>query len=144
MNGKKPSGLWFLLPVVLFIAAVVVPAVMVASKIGDFANMSPPGVVQVPGTATVEITAPGDYMILLADEQNGRQTLPPGLTINVMDPKGDAVKLERTSGAVNVQSGNYGGTEYWYFDTADELNGAIFETAANVDAMPEPDRTYPE
>jgi len=43
-----------------------------------------------------------------------------------------------------IQSGNYGGTEYWYFDTADELNGAIFETAANVDAMPEPNRTYPE
>ncbi|SEV99786.1 VOC family protein [Natrinema salifodinae] len=43
-----------------------------------------------------------------------------------------------------VQSGDYAGTEFWYFDTAAELNGAIFETAANVDAMPEPDRTYPE
>lgn len=43
-----------------------------------------------------------------------------------------------------LQSGNYDGVEFWYFDTADELNGAIFETAANVDSIPEPDATYPD
>ncbi|WP_306055724.1 hypothetical protein [Natronococcus wangiae] len=43
-----------------------------------------------------------------------------------------------------IQSGNYAGTEFWYFDTAEELNGAIFETAANVGEIPDPDETYPE
>jgi len=40
-----------------------------------------------------------------------------------------------------IQSGNFGGTPYWYFDTTDVLNGVIFETADNVDSMPDPDRT---
>ena len=43
-----------------------------------------------------------------------------------------------------IQSGNFDGVEYWYFDTADELNGTIFETAANLEAIPEPEMTYPE
>lgn len=43
-----------------------------------------------------------------------------------------------------IQSGNFNGTEYWYFDTAAELNGVIFETAANLEALPAPDRAYPE
>jgi hypothetical protein len=42
-----------------------------------------------------------------------------------------------------IQSGNFDGVGYWYFDTADEMNGVIFETAANLEAMPEPDRTVP-
>ena len=42
-----------------------------------------------------------------------------------------------------LQSGNFGGTRYWYFDTQDQLNGVIFETAANLEALPEPDSTYP-
>lgn len=49
-----------------------------------------------------------------------------------------------SAGLSVLQSGNYGGTEFWYFDTAAELNGAIFETAANVESMPDPDETYPE
>lgn len=43
-----------------------------------------------------------------------------------------------------IQSGNYDGVEFWYFDTVDELNGTIFEIAANLEAIPEPDATYPE
>jgi hypothetical protein len=43
-----------------------------------------------------------------------------------------------------LQSGRFVDTPYWYFDTAEELNGVIFETAANTDALPDPDRTYPE
>lgn len=43
-----------------------------------------------------------------------------------------------------LQSGNFSGVKYWYFDTAPELNGVVFETAANLDALPDPDRTYPE
>jgi len=42
-----------------------------------------------------------------------------------------------------LQSGVYGETPYWYFDTREQLNGIIFETAANIDALPEPDDTYP-
>ncbi|MFW5949955.1 MAG: VOC family protein [archaeon] len=42
-----------------------------------------------------------------------------------------------------IQYGHYGseedGTHYWYFDTVDELNGVIFETA--TPGEPEPDRT---
>jgi hypothetical protein len=42
-----------------------------------------------------------------------------------------------------VQSGVYGEVPYWYFDTADELNGVVFETATNLESMPEPDETHP-
>ena len=42
-----------------------------------------------------------------------------------------------------LQSGNFSGTRYWYFDTQEQLNGVIFETAANLEALPEPDSTYP-
>ena len=43
-----------------------------------------------------------------------------------------------------LQSGRFVDTPYWYFDTAAELNGVTFETATNLDAIPEPDRTYPD
>lgn len=59
------------------------------------------------------------------------------------DPYG-VVEAFEDAGMPVVQSGSYGDAEFWYFDTAAELNGTIFETAANVDGMPEPDRTYPE
>lgn len=44
-----------------------------------------------------------------------------------------------------IQSGNFLGTEYWYFDTSDELNGVIFETAVrrSVDNR-EPLAIYPD
>nr|WP_269432576.1 hypothetical protein [Haloferax profundi] len=38
---------------------------------------------------------------------------------------------------------DYQGGCHWYFDTADELNGVIFETATNLESIPEPDRQYP-
>ncbi|MDL5363438.1 VOC family protein [Halalkalicoccus sp. NIPERK01] len=41
-----------------------------------------------------------------------------------------------------LQSGNFAGVPYWYFDTRSALNGVIFETATNLEAMPEPDETY--
>ncbi|SIS05777.1 VOC family protein [Natronorubrum thiooxidans] len=54
------------------------------------------------------------------------------------------VETFEDAGMPVIQSGNFDGVEYWYFDTADELNGTIFETAANVDSIPEPEMTYPE
>ena len=48
-----------------------------------------------------------------------------------------------------IQSGTFGpedtdaGVEFFYFDTAAELNGVIFETARYLDELPDPDRTYP-
>ena len=49
-----------------------------------------------------------------------------------------------------IQSGNYLGSEFWYLDTVDELNGLCFETAVrrNVDDRRPvalyPDEPYPE
>lgn len=43
-----------------------------------------------------------------------------------------------------LQSGNFADVPYWYFDTREQLNGVIFETATNLESMPEPDETYPE
>lgn len=34
-----------------------------------------------------------------------------------------------------IQSGKYGGTEFWYLDTADERNGTIIETVTTRTAM---------
>lgn len=48
-----------------------------------------------------------------------------------------------------IQSGTFGpenadeGVEFYYFDTAAELNGVIFETARYLDELPDPDRTHP-
>lgn len=44
-----------------------------------------------------------------------------------------------------IQSGEYLGTEFWYLDTADELNGLIFETAVRRDVGDrEPVYEHPE
>lgn len=44
-----------------------------------------------------------------------------------------------------LQSGNFKGTEYWYFDTADQLNGLIFETAIRRNTEDrEPLAVYPD
>lgn len=59
------------------------------------------------------------------------------------DPAG-VVEAFEDAGMPVIQSGVYGGeTPYWYLDTTEELNGVVFETAANVGAMGEPDATYP-
>lgn len=54
------------------------------------------------------------------------------------------VEAFEDAGMPVIQSGNFAGTEFWYFDTAEELNGVIFETAGNVDSLPQPDRMFPE
>ncbi|MFC7044709.1 VOC family protein [Halobacteriaceae archaeon GCM10025711] len=59
------------------------------------------------------------------------------------DPEG-VVRTFEDAGMPVLQSGNFAGVQYWYFDTQEQLNGVIFETAANLEALPEPDRTYPE
>lgn len=41
-----------------------------------------------------------------------------------------------------LQSGTFVDTPYWYLDTQEQLNGVIFETATNLESMPEPDETY--
>jgi hypothetical protein len=53
------------------------------------------------------------------------------------------VETFEAAGMPVMQSGVYGETPYWYFDTQEQLNGVIFETATNLEAMPDPDRTYP-
>lgn len=58
------------------------------------------------------------------------------------DPEGVVDTFEDADMPV-IQSGVYGETPYWYFDTKDALNGIVFETAANVEEMGEPDSTYP-
>ena len=58
------------------------------------------------------------------------------------DPESVVEQFE-DAGYPVLQSGNFADTEYWYFDTADALNGVIFETAANTGTLPEPDRTVP-
>ena len=62
----------------------------------------------------------------------------------------DAVIDEFESAGMGVvQSGTFGpegtdgGVEFFYFDTAAELNGVIFETARYLDELPDPDRTHP-
>jgi len=57
------------------------------------------------------------------------------------DPEGIVAAFE-DAGIPVIQSGVYHETPYWYFDTAKHLNGVIFETAGNVDAMPDPDATH--
>lgn len=59
------------------------------------------------------------------------------------DPEGVVAAFE-DAGMPVLQSGDFAGVQYWYFDTQEQLNGVIFETAGNVDALPEPDRVYPE
>ena len=52
------------------------------------------------------------------------------------------VEAFEDAGMPVLQSGVYGEVPYWYFDTEDHLNGVIFETATNLEAMSEPDDTY--
>lgn len=58
------------------------------------------------------------------------------------DPE-SVVEAFEAAGMPVVQSGVYDETPYWYFDAEDEMNGVVFETAANVDALGEPDEQYP-
>lgn len=55
-----------------------------------------------------------------------------------------AIEQFEEAGMGVLQSGNFAGVPYWYIDTREQLNGVIFETATNLDSIPEPDKTYPE
>lgn len=99
----------------------------------------------------------GDVMIELIEP-----TIPPNLYRDHLDEHGeglhhiayfgwgeqetyDVIEQFEAAGMPVIQSGNFLGTEYWYFDTIDELNGVIFETAVrrSVDDR-EPLAIYPE
>lgn len=61
------------------------------------------------------------------------------------DPHG-VVETFESVGIGVLQRGTISGGTFWYFDTADELNGVIFETSdRNVRGapIPPPDETYP-
>lgn len=42
-----------------------------------------------------------------------------------------------------VQRGTYRGSDFWYIDTTDALDGLLFETVARGGAPAEPDAVYP-
>ncbi|MFC7204501.1 VOC family protein [Haloferax namakaokahaiae] len=102
---------------------------------------------------TLALTYAGDTMIELIEPQEGES-----IYTEHLDEHGEGLHhvacfaFEDTEGVVAafeengmpvLQSGIYGEVPYWYFDTADQLNGVIFETATNLEAIPEPDRQYP-
>lgn len=99
------------------------------------------------------LTELGDTMLELIEPLEGRSIYTDHLDdhgeglhhvacFSFEDPDGVVESFE-DAGLPVLQSGDFAGTTYWYFDTADVLNGVIFETAGNVEAMPEPDRVYP-
>lgn len=59
------------------------------------------------------------------------------------DPRA-VVETYEDAGIQVVQSGRFEGLEFWYLDMTEELNGLLLEIAANLWAVPTPDRTYPE
>ena len=100
------------------------------------------------------LTFAGDTMIELIEPLEG-----PSIYTEHLDEHGEGLHhvacfaFEDTEAVVEkfeeagmpvLQSGVYGEVPYWYFDTQEQLNGVIFETATNLEAIPEPDRTYPE
>jgi catechol 2,3-dioxygenase-like lactoylglutathione lyase family enzyme len=56
----------------------------------------------------------------------------------------EVVASLQEAGVKVAQSGVFAGTEFWYFDTREQLNGLMFETAVrrNLDNR-EPGTTYP-
>lgn len=56
----------------------------------------------------------------------------------------EIVEAFEDAGIPVVQSGGYKGSEFWYFDTADVLNGLIFETSIRRnEGERSPDFVYP-
>lgn len=57
----------------------------------------------------------------------------------------EVVAAFEDAGIPVIQSGSYDGSEFWYFDTADELNGLLFETSIRrgIDERT-PEFVYPE
>ncbi|KAB1186611.1 MULTISPECIES: VOC family protein [Haloferax] len=102
---------------------------------------------------TLALTYAGDTMIELIEPQEGES-----IYTEHLDKHGEGLHhvacfaFEDTEAVVEtfeengmpvLQSGVYDEVPYWYFDTADQMNGVIFETATNLEAIPEPDRQYP-
>lgn len=59
------------------------------------------------------------------------------------DPYG-VVEKYRDADIPIIQSGRFEGIEFWYLDMRDELDGLLFEIAANLWALPAPDAVFPE
>lgn len=58
----------------------------------------------------------------------------------------EVVDQMEAAGMPVIQSANYGGAEFWYFDTEEELNGIILETAVRHQPVEEartPEYIYP-
>lgn len=57
----------------------------------------------------------------------------------------EVIEAFEANGMPVVQSGHYEGTDFWYFDSRDELNGLVFEIGVRRDVEDrEPDRVWPE
>lgn len=54
------------------------------------------------------------------------------------------VRMYENAGIPVIQTGDIDGVEFWYLDMTREIDGLIFEVAANLWAMPEPDGVFPE
>lgn len=59
-----------------------------------------------------------------------------------LDEPAKTVERFESAGIPVLQSGSYHGARIWYLDTRDVLDGVIFETAGNLDAMPDADSVY--
>jgi hypothetical protein len=59
------------------------------------------------------------------------------------EPRATVEALEEAGYPV-VQSGEFDGTYYWYFDLRDVTDGLYFEIVTRDRAKPEPHRRYPE
>lgn len=59
------------------------------------------------------------------------------------DPRG-AVETLRDAGYPPVQTGEFAGTYFWYFDLRDVADGLYFEIVTRERSKPEPHRRYPD
>lgn len=104
-------------------------------------------------TMELALTMLGDLMIELIEPLEGESIYTEHLDEHgegihhvacfAFDDTEAVVEAFEDAGMPVIQSGVYGEVPYWYFDTADQLNGVIFETATNLETMQEPDATYP-
>jgi catechol 2,3-dioxygenase-like lactoylglutathione lyase family enzyme len=93
------------------------------------------------GSTIIELVEPTDGESLFSEHlaENG-----PGLHHIAYYPYDDPHDMKdsfEAAGMPVIQSGVYGGMEFWFFDTREEL-GVIFETVSGVDNLPEADFVY--
>ena len=61
------------------------------------------------------------------------------------DEAADVIEEFESHGMPVIQRGTYEGTDFWYFDTQDELNGTMFEIGVRRDVGERsPERIWPE